>query len=120
MIANFIEFDPEAYRSVHHNDVKHFIPVHDVSHHNLPNCTCGADEIAINGVIEIVVHRAFDKRELLEEVQFTEDLLAGSFMRKEYMDTCDSLLSEGKISKPVHMMKRMLFEGQFQEKFRTN
>ncbi len=120
MLKDFIEFDPEMYRAVTHEEVKHFIPVGDCQHHNIPDCECGADEIAINGEIEIIVHRAFDKRELIEEVQYVDTVLEATQIRKEYMENCDRMFQEGKIDKKIYTFKRNAFDGSFQETFRTN
>lgn len=119
MLEKFIEFDPASYHQHLDGDVRHVIPLNDVAYHSTENCPCGADSIEINGKQIAVLHRAFDKREFLEEIPLVEYAEALE-MRREFVSNAASLAKDGKIKPEVARFMQTKLDSILQETFRTN
>jgi hypothetical protein len=115
-----LNFNFSECEEVVHDDVIHAIPKGDSDKHGVSGCKCGTKEIRFGDTLFAVVHRAWDKRDLVEDLFFTESYESAHEIRKEYMATIKSLLQRGKVTTKQYWEKLLVFEDACQTIYQVN
>jgi hypothetical protein len=118
--APVLNFDFSHCDEVVVDGVLHAIPKNDSAKHTPENCQCGYQEVKIGDTVIAVVHKSWDKRELIDTLYETDSVANANDLRKEYMEMSKKMLQEGKIDNQTYFNKWFLFEDTFETLFRAN
>jgi hypothetical protein len=115
-----VDFEISNCEKVLHENVFHAIPKDDSKEHSITGCKCGFVEVKIGETVVAVVHKAWDKRDLLEMLYHVESPEEAHEIRKEYMEEIDNSFRKGKITGKERFNKWFLFEDTCETIFRSN
>lgn len=115
-----LSFNFDDCTEVDHEGVVHAIPIDDCADHDIPNCTCGAEELRFGGTLIAVVHKAWDRRDLVDRLFSVDTPKEAHELRKEYHKVNTALFHKGLLDKKGFFTKWAEFEDTFENIFRAN
>lgn len=115
-----LSFEFDGCTEILHEGVVHACPTGDSQPHSVEGCNCGYEELRLGDTVLAVLHRPWDKRDLVDALYEVDTPEEGHILREEFIETNKNLLREGKLDEKGYWEKWLVFESTYQEIFQTN